>query len=160
MPELYNIGVLPTAFLRLMPAQSLPIIGLLETTSLDLNVAPDVPARKQASPVRPLPAGVQATAAYQLKSALQAQMHDVAVRRHADRSLKCTREVERADTGDAHQPAGLNALNHMAIDAVPDTRAHLLTRPAAAFAGRAVGGDQCQSPVSLRRAKLRDFLKH
>jgi DUF1009 family protein len=48
-----------------------------------------------------------ATVAHQLKRALQAQMHDVAVRRHADRSRKDTCEVKRAATGDLGQLTSL-----------------------------------------------------
>src|SRR5205814_9292335 len=44
-----------------------------------------------------------ATVAHQLKRALQAQMHDVAVRGDADRSRKYTREVKRAAIADLGQ---------------------------------------------------------
>jgi len=72
-----------------------------------------------------------ATIAHQLKSAPQAQMHDVAVRRHTDRSRKYAREVKRAATGDLGQPTSLNGLIYMGNDVVPDTAEHLLVQPAA-----------------------------
>jgi hypothetical protein len=72
-----------------------------------------------------------ATAAHKVKSALQAQMHDVAVRSHADRSCKYTREVKRAAIGDLGQRTSLDALIHMGNDVVPDTAEHLLVQPVA-----------------------------
>jgi hypothetical protein len=72
-----------------------------------------------------------ATVAHQLKRALQAQMHDVAVRSHADRSGKYPREVERAATGDLGQRTSLDALIQMSNDVVPETAQYLLVQPAA-----------------------------
>ena len=71
-----------------------------------------------------------ATVAHQLKRALQAQMHDVAVRSHADRSHKYTREVKRAAIGDPGQRTGLDALIHMGNDVIPETAEDLLLQPA------------------------------
>src|SRR3981189_3106052 len=71
-----------------------------------------------------------ATVAHKVKSALQAQMHDVAVRSHADRSGKYPREVKRAATGDLGQRTSLNALIQMGNDVVPETAQHLLLQPA------------------------------
>ena len=75
-----------------------------------------------------------AAVAHQLKSALQAQMHDVAVRSHADRSRKYTREVKRAATGDPGQRTSLDTLIHMGNDVVPETAEHVLVQPAARHA--------------------------
>ena len=72
-----------------------------------------------------------ATAAHQVESALQPQMHDVAVRSRADRSRKYTREVRRAAISDLGQRTGLDALIHMDNDVVPDAAEHLLVKPAA-----------------------------
>jgi hypothetical protein len=71
-----------------------------------------------------------ATVAHQLKRALQAQMHDVAVRGDADRSGKYPREVKRAAIGDLGQRTSLDALIQMGNDVVPETAQHLLLQPA------------------------------
>jgi hypothetical protein len=101
-----------------------------------------------------------ATAAYQFKRALLLQRRGVAVRRHADRSRKCTREVESAETGEFRQPASLDALIHVGIDVVPDTPAHLLAQPAAAFAGRASAATIAKPPSACAERSSDNFLKH
>jgi hypothetical protein len=54
-----------------------------------------------------------AALAHQLKGALQAQMHDIAVRGHADRSGEYPREVKRAATIDLGQGTSLDVLIEM-----------------------------------------------
>jgi len=67
-----------------------------------------------------------AALAQQLKRALQAQMHDIAVRSHTDRSGKHAREVKRAAAGNFRQRANLDGLIQMCNDVALETVEHVL----------------------------------
>ena len=70
------------------------------------------------------------TVAHHLKRALKAQMHDVAVRSHADRSGEYPRKVKRAATVDLGQGTSLDVLIEMGNDVVPEAAEYLLVQPA------------------------------
>jgi len=68
--------------------------------------------------------------AHKLKRALQAQMHDIAVRGHTDRSGEYPRKVKRAATVDLGQGTSLDVLIEMGNDVVPEAAEYLLVQPA------------------------------
>ena len=92
--------------------------------------------------------------AHQLTGALQPKMHNIAVRRHADRSGKYPREVKRAEVGDGGERSSLDALADVGQDIVPDPLERLLVSLAAELRGAV-------ALELLRRApELSDRLKY
>ena len=72
-----------------------------------------------------------ATVAHKLEGALQAQMHDIAVWSHADRSGEHARKVERAAAGNFSKRANLDWLVEMGNDIVPEPTEYVLAQLAA-----------------------------
>ena len=62
---------------------------------------------------------------------LQSEVHDVAMRSHADRSGEYPREMKRAATGNLGQSTSLDMLIEMGNDVVPEADEHLLAQPTA-----------------------------